>query len=187
MFIADVNNNAFSLSIEQKREVIEAFVIKICSNWEMFVDKLLIDCLNKDTSNYSNYTGFKLSKHLSKDICRGLVLGIGYTDFKSVGNLKRQAKRTLTDKYNPFKEIPSNKEKIVDEFYSIRNYLTHYSEFSKRSLMNNYKKNYGFRIFREPGDFLIQKDKETKLPRITNYINCFNEMVEIMRVFLSLR
>jgi hypothetical protein len=34
---------------EEKREIYEAFVLRIHAIWEIFVESLLVDCLNKDT------------------------------------------------------------------------------------------------------------------------------------------
>jgi len=39
-------------SVEEKRDVFEAYVFKICANWEVLLEDLLIDCLNKDTTRY---------------------------------------------------------------------------------------------------------------------------------------
>jgi hypothetical protein len=37
-------------SRKEKEQIVEAFVFKICANWEVLTKDLLIDCLNKDTT-----------------------------------------------------------------------------------------------------------------------------------------
>lgn len=38
--------------LDEKREIFEAFVLKIHAIWEVFVGELLVDCLNKDSPFY---------------------------------------------------------------------------------------------------------------------------------------
>ena len=64
-------------SVDEKREVFGAYVFKICVNWEILVEALLIDCLNKDTTRYRGWTGFKISKNITRDTCKAIILGTG--------------------------------------------------------------------------------------------------------------
>ena len=75
-------------SLDEKGEVLGAYVFKMCANWEILVEGLLIDCLNKDTTRYREWTGFKISKNITRDTCKAIILGTGYVDCKSVSNLK---------------------------------------------------------------------------------------------------
>ena len=173
-------------SIEKKRAVFEAFVLRICANWEILVQDLLIDCLNKDASRYKEYTGYNIPKHISRETCKAIILGVTYIDFKNVSNLKQIAKRTLVPQFNPFKEIPTSIGRKIDEFFVLRNYLAHYSEAAKRSLERVYNR-YDLRVFEEPGDFLLALDKRQKLPRMALYIINFLGTADIMARFLNVR
>lgn len=172
-------------SLREKREVFEAYVFKICANWEIFSEVLLIDCLNKDTTRYREFTGFKIPINISRETCKAIILGTGYLDFKSVSDLKRQARQVLVSQYNPFKEILGPNGEKIDEFFTIRNYLAHYSDAAKRSLEKIYRDRYSLRSFREPGEFLLAKDREERLPRMGVYIDNFIDTAEIMEKFLG--
>ena len=172
-------------SSQEKQSVFEAFVHSICSNWDILVEELLIDCLNKDTSKFTQGYGYKLGKHITRDTCEAVLIGVGYLDFKSVGDLKRRSKRILIPKYNPFAEIPKSNEKKIDEFYTIRNYLAHYSNAARRALLKVYKTNYTLRVFVRPGRFLLASEEKEDVPRMGTYINNFIEAAIAMRKFLG--
>jgi hypothetical protein len=145
----------------------------------------LIDCLNKDTSQYSKHTGYYLPKHLSRDICNAMIFGIGYKDFKSVSHLKSFAKQVLVPGNNPFQKISKNPSKKIDDYYVIRNYLAHYSYVAERKLEEMYKRK-GMRRFREPGDFLMSFNRGENTPRSAIYILAFLEAANEMATFLAI-
>lgn len=91
-------------SRDEKRGIFEAFVFRICANWEILVEDLFIDCFSKDTSMFQRSTGFNIDRHLSRETCRAIILGPHYFDFKSIADLKKQAKQAIIPQYNPFKE-----------------------------------------------------------------------------------
>ena len=168
----------------EKKQIHEAFVLKIYVAWEVLVENLFIECLSCDPSEYAKFKTIKLPKRLTKDVCRGLISGLGYFDFKDTGDLKGKAKRVLVPKYNPFKMIPLDEGKMIDEFCVIRNYLSHYSDSSKQSLMRMYKYKYSL-SFREPGDFFFELDKHKKQIRFANYTNAFLKAADEMALFLG--
>lgn len=171
---------------EDKRSIFEAFVLRICANWEILVEDLLIDCLNHDTSRYTEFTGFKLPKHISRETCKAVIIGTGYTDFKSVGQLKQMSKQMLIPECNPFTTITTSNGRRIDEFFIMRNYLAHYSYAAKRSLLNVYNNTYKMRRFVEPGVFLLAKDRQEGIPRMGVYINHFKAVANTMAEFLGI-
>lgn len=173
-------------SLAEKRDIFEAFVFRICASWEILVDDLLVDCLNKDTSRYAEYTGFDLPKNISRETCKAVIIGISYTDFKSVGHLKKKGKQMLVRQYCPFPSITIAQEKKIDEFFIIRNYLAHYSDAAKRSLLKVYQDVYGFKRFVEPGVFLLARERGADIPRMGDYINNFKNAAHKMEDFFGI-
>ena len=173
-------------SIAVKQSIFEAFVLSICANWEILVEELLVDCLNKDASKYCDYTGYKLRRHLSRDECKAILIGINYLDFKSTENLKEISSNILIPECNPFIKIPAANGRKINEFFKIRNYLAHRSDAAKRSLLKLYQDRYGLKTFVEPGRFLLAKDPNEKIPRIGIYINNFKKAANIMGQSLGL-
>jgi hypothetical protein len=57
----------------------------------------------------------------------------------------------------------------MDELYTIRNYLSHYSAASKRSLRHVYKSTYKMSNFLEPGQFVLAYQAK----RLWQYFDAF--------------
>lgn len=170
---------------EDKRSIFEAFVFRICAYWEVLVEDLLIDCLNRDTSRYSEFTGYRLPKNLPRQVCKAVIVGIGYTDFKSVDHLKKISKQMLIPECNPFTTITTSNLKRIDEFFTLRNYLAHYSDSAKRALWNVYRNTYNMGKFIEPGVFLLAIDRQENMPRMGVYINHFKAVANKMAKYLG--
>jgi len=169
----------------EKKQIHEAFVLKIYVAWEVLVENLLVECLSCDPSKYADYKGIKLAKRLTKNVCRGLISGLGYFDFKDIGDLKGKANNILIPKFNPFTKIPRDAGNKIDEFCVIRNYLAHYSDKSRQSLKRMYKNKYNLQ-FREPGEFFFEFDKQNKQIRFANYTNAFMKAADEMGIFLGI-
>ncbi len=71
-----------------KKEIAEGTVLKLCAYWESFVDRELLDCVNIDSTKLAAYLELKLPKHLKRALCRAIVFGDRFLDFRSIGNLK---------------------------------------------------------------------------------------------------
>lgn len=170
---------------EEKEIIFESLLLRIHAHWETFIEDILIDCLNRDTSKYVEYTGFKLPKHVSRDLCSAILIGTKYLDFRSVGEVKKLANNILVDSYNPFKTISKTVAGKIDDFTKLRNYLSHQSFAAERTLMKMYKSRYKLQSFRSPGNFLLVWDKRTNQTRFGNYIDAFLEATDQIAKFLD--
>jgi len=139
----------------EKRDLAESVLLRLCANWESFVDEHLADCVNVDHSKLGEFFAVKIPANPSKGLCQALIFGSGYKDFKSIGDLKGFSKKILPDSSNPFLKIGKAHSDRIDEVYTIRNYLAHYSAPGTRSLKALYKAKYGMNNFLEPGQFLL--------------------------------
>jgi hypothetical protein len=140
---------------QEKRDIAESVMLRLCANWERFVDGHLVDCINRDPSKLSEYLGVTLKSHPDKATCQALLFGGSYLDFRSFGDLKGFSKKVLPKSSNPFLQVTPTQADRIDEVYRIRNYLTHYSDKARRSLMAMYKDEYQMSKFLEPGYFLL--------------------------------
>jgi len=162
--------------------ILESLVIRLCAIWEAFVDDEMIACLNIDSSKCKEELQLRLPKHLSKDLCEAILVGHGYMDFKSVGDIRNFAGRVLPDDVNPFKKIRTNPTaKRIDELYVMRNYLSHYSSKSRRTLHKMYQTAWHLKKFREPGNFLLAYYGK----RLFQYIDAFLDASKQMRAIIS--
>ena len=93
------------------------------------------------------------------------------------------SRQILIDQCNPFILISKSDLSKIDEFFIIRNYLSHYSYAAKRLLMNMYTKRYKMKRFVEPGVFLLARDSKDDIPRLGVYINVIKSIARDMEGF----
>ena len=156
-------------SPEEKRDIAESVLLRLCANWEYFVDEHLVGCVNVDPSQLGEFLGVSLPSHPSKSLCTALIFGDGYRDFHSFNALKDFSKKLLPKGSNPFLAVTKTHAKRIDEVYAIRNYLSHYSAKARRSLHRMYKDKHGMTRFLEPGQFLLAYNAK----RLWTYFDAF--------------
>lgn len=162
---------------QEKRDIAESVLLRLCANWESFVDEHLVDCLNVDHSKLEEFIGVPVPAHPSKNLCTALIFGDGYRDFASFGQLKGFTKKLLPNPSNPFLMVTSTQSKRIDEVYTIRNYLSHYSARSKRALHRMYRDKYEMTNFIEPGSFLLGYNAR----KLWSYFDAFEGASKRMR------
>ena len=172
------------VNYDDKLEILESLVIRLCAIWEAFIEGEMIDCLNIDCcSKYREELQLEIPEHPNKDLCEAILVGPGYLDFKSVDDIKTFAKKALPDDVNPFKKVRANPTaKRINELYVMRNYLSHYSGKSRRTLHKMYRDSWGLKTFRKPGDFLISYNGK----RLIQYIEALLDASEQMRGIINL-
>ena len=164
-----INAQRVISTAEEKRDVAESVLLRLCAHWERFIDEHLVDCVNRDHTKLSEHFSVSIPEHPSWDLCHALIIGSSYTDFAGFGALKGFSKKILPDRSNPFLEIGRIHTERIDEVYKIRNYLSHYSTASHRALMQVYKAKYDMQRFLEPGQFLLAYDAQ----RLWGYFDAF--------------
>ncbi len=179
-----LENKSSIFHIAEQREIIEGLVFQIDAMWTIFTKRTMYYCLSFDTSRYSQFHDVKLKKQISFDLARVLLNGSNYLDFRSVDDIKTSSKKILTDKCNPFILISGPNRTIIDEFYTIRNFITHRSSFQHRKLFHVYKK-HKLTKFVQPGSFLLALKPKSTQPRLGFYINAFNDAASEMHTLLS--
>jgi len=163
--------------VQEKRDLAESVLLRLCANWESFVDEHLVDCMNVDPSQLEDFFGVPIPAHPGKNLCTALLFGDSYRDFPSFGALKGLTKRLLPATSNPFLQVTAAQSKKIDEVYTIRNYLSHYSARSKRALHRVYQNQHQMTNFLEPGNFLLAYDAR----RLWTYFDCFEDASTAMK------
>ena len=166
-----INAERVIKTIQEKRDLAESVLLRLCANWDSFVDEHLVDCVNVDPSKLEDFLGVPVPSDPDKDLCTALIFGDSYRNFASFDRLKRFTRKLLPDESNPFLEVTREHAKKIDEVYTIRNYLSHYSAKSKRALQRMYNENYKKTNFSEPGQFLLAYDAK----RLWTYFDTFKD------------
>ena len=165
-------------TVTEKQDIAESVLLRICAHWERFVDEHLIDCVNVDHSQLSDFLGVSIPRHPSRNVCQAILFGGGYRDFRSFGDLKGFTKKVLPDSSNPFLEVTAADARKIDEVFTIRNYLAHYSAAARRALDRIYKDKYKMKRFREPGSFLLASQGKRLWAYIEAFENASTKMKE---------
>ena len=164
-----VQGETVTATAAERQDVSESVLLRLCANWERFVDEHLVDCVNVDHSGLNAFLGVSIPRHPTKNLCRAVLYGGGFKDFRSYGDLKGFTKRILPDASNPFLVVTKAHADRMDETYKIRNYLSHYSAVARRSLAHLYRQGYQLARFEEPGRFLLAHGGQ----RLWTYIAAF--------------
>ena len=154
---------------EEKRDIAESVLLRLCAHWEQFIDEHLVDCVNRDHSQLSKYFSVTIPDNPPWDLCHALIIGSEYTNFRSFGDLKGYSKKILPEAANPFLKVSAAHSGKIDEVYKIRNYLSHYSKASQLALHKVYRDTYRMERFLEPGQFLLAY----KAKRFWSYFDAF--------------
>jgi len=96
----------------------------------------LVGAINNDTATLTSKTGFEFLRHLTDEICRYLVVGVGYFDFKGRDGLIALLKRFVPD--NHYLVIVVKKPKYKDDLNrlsALRNFAAHTSSKSKQAAL----------------------------------------------------
>lgn len=168
----------------EKRELIEALVLRCAVRWEILITKDIITSLNRDSSAYADALGLRLRKHLSRDECKAILIGHRYIDFRSVEEVKGFGRKYLVPMYNPFEGLKNPLVKKINEFLAIRNVLAHYSDFAWRSYYQFMKNRYKYDRVPEPGSFLIAITRAGEY-RWSEYLRAFLQASSKMMVQVS--
>ena len=150
-----INAESVIITKDEKRDIAESVLLRLCAYWERFVDAHLVDCVNCDHTRLSEHFAVSLPDNPSWNLCHALIIGASYTDFRSFGDLRGFSKKVLPDNSNPFLHVGQAHAVKIDEVYKIRNYLSHYSASSSRALRHVYKTKYAMQRFLEPGQFVL--------------------------------
>ena len=84
--------------------------------------------------------------------------------------MKSYFSKIIHSSVNPFDDINPEQLEKLSFTYNLRNYLSHYSAYSKRKLHLSYKKKYNYKKFIEPGSFLIKNNGKNYETILHNFI-----------------
>lgn len=143
---------------KEKRMLLEALLIRACALWERFVEKELILSVCLDTNKLIKEIGLPERTKLNTKLIKAILFSDHYRDFHNVERSIGFFKKIIEDTYNPFTSLTRTQKQKLDFNYKMRNYLSHYSDFSKRKLYNDYNRLYDYKKFMEPGNFLLKNN-----------------------------
>lgn len=144
----------------EKRIIIEGLLLRACARWESFLEIEVVSLVNMDKNKLLDELDLPTNSVVNQRVIKAILFSTSYKDFHDLERSKGFYRRFIADNYNLFDKISKeqiNKSRMV---YKLRNYLSHYSEFAKKKLEQEYKQTYGYSVFMTPGRFLVSKSGE---------------------------
>ncbi len=169
------------ISSRETSILLEAFILKICALWESFVEKEIVLTTFQDQTNLFQLMELKKNNKLDVSLIRAVLFSDTYRGFQDINRLVDFSKKVIVDNYNPFLEISNEQKTKIHFVYTIRNYLSHYSNYSKKKLLLEYKKIYEYKVFLEPVTLLL-KNKGKLFEELAN--NFCMTSVHMRKIFI---
>lgn len=155
--------------IISKALLIEGMALHVARSWENLVVEDMILLFAQDTETYCETFSYDLEPTITRNEAEAILIGKDYLDFKSFGNIIDFSKKHLVDVLNPFNQIPSAHQQLIDDLIIVRNHIAHRSRRSLRSYRNVLTK-YGLQGDKKPGYFLLFVPGQENPEEITMWI-----------------
>jgi cupin superfamily acireductone dioxygenase involved in methionine salvage len=132
--ISDFLNEAKKLAKSQYISwAYEYGVIRLYREFEALMLDVLVGVINNDTSTLSRSTGVTFPKHLTDEVCRYLIVGNGYFDFRGRDGLINTLKKYVPDDHFLLNIVKKEDYKgALKLLPAIRNYSAHKGLLAKR-------------------------------------------------------
>ena len=111
-------------------------IIKLYSKFENLVLECLIGAVNNNTAVLSQTTGYEFPLHLTDEVCRYLVVGNEYFDFKGRDGLIKTLRMYIPPNHYLVKIMKKEKYRdTLETLSALRNFAAHGSDVAKRSAL----------------------------------------------------
>lgn len=115
----------------------EAAIITLYRDFEELILEVLVGAINNDTKTISAMLSVDFPKHLSDEVCRYIITGPSYFDFKGRSGLIKRVKQYVPDDHYFVEILRAKKYKAcIDQLCTLRNFAAHASPQSKRAVLD---------------------------------------------------
>jgi hypothetical protein len=110
----------------------EYAIIRLYREFERMMLDALVGAINNDTTTLSKRTGVRFPKHLTDEVCRYLIVGDGYFDFKGRDGLITTLTKYVDPHHYLVTAVKSDKYKqTLGQLCTLRNLAAHNSRLAK--------------------------------------------------------
>lgn len=164
--------------------ILESLILRVCALWEKFLETELVLVVGYNPIKLIEEMNIRNISQMDLSLIRAILFSDIFRDLHDLERSKTFFRKYIVDNYNPFSKISGKQAKKVQFIYTIRNYLSHYSEFAKRKLWESYKKEYALTRFPEPGQFLFVNNGKRFMDLVTNLKFCSISMKKYLKEVL---
>ena len=116
-----------------KTWVYDYAIIRLYREFEKMILNCLVAAINNDTRQLSQTTGIEFPQHLTDEVCKYIIVGEGYFDFRGRDGLIKSLRRYLpNDHYLVTIVKKKTYKEPLEQLSTLRNYAAHDSDTSKR-------------------------------------------------------
>ena len=109
-------------------------IIRLYLEFESLMLDALVGAINNDTSTLETTTSVAFPKHLTDEVCKFLITGTGYFDFKGRDGLIKTLKSFVPDTHYLLEAVRKPVYKpALERLTTLRNFAAHESAASKRA------------------------------------------------------
>lgn len=109
-------------------------IIRLNRQFEYLILQVLVGALNNDSSTLSNTTGVQFPKHMSHNVCRFLVVGRRYFDFRGREGLIMKLKEFLPDRHFLLQIVADESYRTsLEKLFALRNLAAHASPQAEKA------------------------------------------------------
>jgi len=142
---------------KEKFMLLEALLLRSCALWESFMENEVVFLVNLEPNNLKNEMGLPKNTKLNLKLIRAIIFSDRYRDYYNIEQSRSNLNKIIADRYNLSKNIEKERIEKISFIYKMRNYLSHYSAFSRKKLFIAYQNMFNYKKFQEPGAFLMKQ------------------------------
>ena len=148
------------LSSEHRAWCYDHAIIRMYRNFEELMLTTITAAININPATISHASGIRFPKHLSQGVCRYLVVGRGFFDFRGRDGLIKKL-RTYIPEAHPLVRIVGSRgfKQSLERLSALRNFAAHDSIQAKRSALTAS----GQRRLKSAGHWLLKNKRFSKL------------------------
>jgi len=160
------------LTAQQVSWAYEYGILRLYREFEALMLDALVGAINNDTTTIAKTTGTRFPKHLTDEVCKYLIVGDGYFDFKGRDGLIQTLRKYVPADHYLVTVVKKDKYKKALELLSaLRNLAAHNSAVAKARA----KKAVGQQRMPDAGSWL------KKQSRLITIINQLKELADEIR------
>lgn len=133
---AFVTDAAAGLTDAQVSRVYDSAIIMLYRDFENLVLEVLVGAVNNDTTTISSALAVNFPRHLTDEVCRYLITGPSYFDFKGRDGLIGRVRQYVPDGHYLVRVLKDPKYKdAVERLCALRNLAAHASPQSRKAAL----------------------------------------------------
>jgi len=107
-------------------------ILRLYREFEAMMLDALVGAINNDTTTIATSAGIRFPKHLTDEVCRYLIVGDGYFDFKGRDGLIQTLKKYVPDGHYLVTTVKKHKYRdALERLSALRNLAAHNSAVAK--------------------------------------------------------